>query len=299
MHRYKIVPPVLFVLSLITFVLAAPVVLQEAPQACVDMAGIPEDVIPVSESDERNDEQDKRWDEYSDEPWQKRGSSSGESPAPLVGDSEPPADQELAQNSPPSPQTGTSRIHNVAPTSSPEINKWPPSDEEYSSSSGESYPSDHGYTSSENYLASDEGGPASSIYSDSSSDTRIIGVGSNGVGSLGSSKSYPPWNRPELASNMNGPWSTKSYPPSDGPGPDLASNVGRPGSSMSHPLANRPEEMVSTRPVPEPFPGWNLHDWSTTSSEPEPKNNFMSKTKSFLEKLVYKFKFWPRGQGVL
>jgi hypothetical protein len=69
-----------------------------------------------------------------------------------------PADQELAANSPPSPQTETSRIQDAASASSPEINERPPSDEDYLSS-GESYPSDHGYTSSENYHASDEGGP--------------------------------------------------------------------------------------------------------------------------------------------
>jgi hypothetical protein len=54
--------------------------------------------------------------------------------------------------------------------------------------------------------------------------------------------------------------------------------------------------------VLEPFPGWDPHDWSTTSSElsePSPKENFMSKTKNFFDKLVYKIKFWPRGPGVL
>lgn len=248
------------------------------------MADVPEDVIlPVSQPEKRSDELEKRWNEYSDVPWQKRDPS----PGPPVG--EPPTNQELAPNSPP-PQTGTSRIQHTESASSPEINKLPPPGEDYPSSSGESFLSDHGSTmSSEDYHASDEGGPGpSKSYSDSFSKTDIIGVGSNGDGSPESTKSYPPWNRPELASNKGGPWSTKSYPPSDGPGPDLASNEGGPVSKM-----------VSTGPVLEPIPGWNPHDWSESSPEPEPKKKFMSKTKSFFNKLVYKFKFWPRGPRVL
>jgi hypothetical protein len=291
------VPPILLILSLINVLLAAPVGLQEPPQGHVDMADVPEGVIlRVSQSEKRSDELEKRWDEYSDGPWQKRGSSSGSSPAPSVG--EPPAGQELAPNSPPSPQTGTtSKIQDAESPSSPEVNKLPPLDEDYLSSSGESYLSDHGYTaSSENYHASDEGGPGpSKSYSDSFSKTDIIGVGSYRDGSPESTKSYPPWNRPELMSNMGGPWSTKSYPPSssDGPGPDLASNEGGPVSSMNHPLSSRPG------PALDPFAGWDPHGWSESSAEPEPKKKFMSKTKSFFNKLVYKFKFWPRGPGVL
>ena len=91
----------------------------------------------------------------------------------------------------------------------------------------------------------------------------------------------PPSPSPEMASNT----------PSDVPGPDLASNERtRPaGSIMSRPLSNRPE--IGS------FPSWDPHDWSETSSEAEkePKEDFMSKTKSFFDKLVYKFKFWPRG----
>jgi hypothetical protein len=303
MHRCKIVPQILLILSLINLLLAAPVrvVLQEVHQARVDMADVPEDVIlPASQSEKLSDELEERWDEYSDEPWQKRGLSSGSSPPPSVGEPPQAANQGLAPNSPP-PQTGTNRIQDSVSAPSPEINKLPQSGENYPSS-GESYPSDHGSTtSSENYYASDEGGPGpSKSYSDSFSKTDIIGLGSND-GSPGSSKSYPPWNRPELVSNMGGPWSSKNHPPSDGPGPNPASNEGRPGSSMNYPLSNRPG-IVSTGPaVLEPFPGFNPHDWSTSSSdaEPELKKNFMSKTKNFFDKLVYKFKFWPRRPGVL
>jgi hypothetical protein len=305
MYRYKIVPPILLILSLINFLLAAPVVLREVRQAYVGMADVPEDVIPVSGPEKRSDELEKRRDEYSDEPWRKRGMSPGSSPAPSVGEPPASADQELASNYPPSPQTqtaATSKIQDAAPVpepSLPEINNKlrPPSDEDYpglsssesypSLSSGGSYPSDHGYTSSENPHASDEGGPLagpSKSYSDSSSKTDTLGAGSNDDG--GSS-----------------PGSSKSYPPSDGPGPNLASNEGegRPGSSTSHPPpSNRPEDMVSTGHVLEP-PVWNPHDWSTSSSEgepePEPKKNFMSDTKNFFDKMIYKIKFWPRASG--
>lgn len=321
MHRYKIVPPILLILSLVNFLLAAPVVLQEVRHQVgdVDMAAdVPEDVIPVSMLEKKSDDEllEKRWDGFSGdepepEPWpQKRGSSSGSesSPAaPSVGEPAPQAaDQELAPpNSPPSPQsqtgTTTSKTQDAASASSPEINKLPLSADEDHPSSGESYSSDHGGTLSENYLASDEGGPLAGpgkSYSDSSSNTDILGVGSND-GSLGSSKSYPPWNQPgELVSNMGGPWSTKSYPPSGGPSgpvPD-SSNEGRPGSSMNQPLSNRPE-MMSTGLVPDSPPAWNPHDWSTSSAEPEPepKKKFMSKTRKFFNKLIYKIKFWPRG----
>ncbi|KAI0277612.1 hypothetical protein BGY98DRAFT_978597 [Russula aff. rugulosa BPL654] len=228
MHRYKIVPMTLLILS--------------SSASCVL-----EDVIPVSQSQKRSDRRYK--DEYSDGPWQKRGSAQGSNPAPPVG--ELPADKELATNSPPSPspQTGTSRIQDAASAPSPEI-KQPPSDE--------ITPSDHGYMSSENYHATGEGS-----------------------GSPDSAEIYPPSNRPEMAS--------------DGPGPDLASTEGtRPaGSIMSRPLLNGPE--IGS------FPLWDPHDWSETSSEAEkePKEDLMSKTKSFFDKLVYKFKFWPRGPGEL
>jgi hypothetical protein len=168
MYRYKIIPPILLILSLINFPLVAPVVLREVRQAYVGMADVPEDVIPVSGSEKQSDELEKRRDEYSDEPWRKRGISPGSSPAPTVGEPPASADQELASNYPPSPQTqtaATSKIQDAAPVSepsSPEINNKlrPPSDGDYpglssggsypSLSSGGSYPSDHRYTSSEN-----------------------------------------------------------------------------------------------------------------------------------------------------
>ena len=235
----------LLILSLINFLFAAPVVLPEACRECVDIGGVLEDVIPMSQSEKRSDQVENRRDkdEYSDDPLQKRGSAQGSNPAPPVG--EPPTDQELATDSPPSPspQTGTSRIQDAASAPSP---------------SDVITPSDHGYMPSENYHATGEGS-----------------------GSPGSAESYPPSNRPEMASNT----------PSDVPGPDLASNERtRPaGSIMSRPLSNRPE--IGS------FPSWDPHDWSETSSEAEkePKEDFMSKTKSFFDKLVYKFKFWPRG----
>ena len=119
MHRYKIVAPILLILSLINFLLAAPVVVR---QGCLDMTDVPENVILVSNSEKRSDEPEKRRDMYPDEPWQKRDSSSGLSSAPPVG--EPPTNQVLATDSPhlppPPRQTGTNRIQDAASVSSPE-----------------------------------------------------------------------------------------------------------------------------------------------------------------------------------
>ena len=210
MHLYKIVAPILLILSLINILLAVPVVLK--------VAGVSEDVIPVSESAKRSDELGN----HLDEPRQKRDSSSGSSPAL--------ADQELATVSPPPPppppQTGTSRIQDVASAPSPEI-KLPLSGD---------YPS-----SSEGYPPLDAG---SEVDPASNEDTRPA------------------------------------------------------GSIMNQPASVRPEIGSTTRPHPrpplEPFP-WNSHDWSETSSEADPEPTFLSRVKSFFDKLTYKFKFWPRG----
>jgi hypothetical protein len=128
MHRHKIVPTILLILSLINFLLAAPVVLQEPRQECVDTAYVPEDVIPMSRSEKQSDEIENPWDKYSDEPWQKRG-SSGSSLAQEVG--EPPADDsgELATDSPPSPspQAGTSTNYDASDEGGPgSIKSHPP-----------------------------------------------------------------------------------------------------------------------------------------------------------------------------
>ena len=282
-------------------------------------ANVPEDVIPVSVLEKKSDDEllDKRWDELSgDEPKprpQKRGlpSGSGSSPAaPSVGEPAPQAaaDQELTPpNSPPSPQsqtgTTTSGTQDVATGSSPGINGLPPSTDEDHPPSGESYSNNHGGTLSDYFHASDEDGQAlagpSKSYSGSSLNTDILGVGSNGDGSQGSSKIFSPYNQP---GELGGPWSTKSNPSSDGsPGSVLESlNEGRPGSSMNQPLSNRPE-MMSTGPVPNSPPTWNLNDWSPTSSvaEPMPKKKFMGNTRKFFKKLIYKIKFWRRGPRVL
>jgi hypothetical protein len=47
MRRYDIVSGILLILSIIDFALAAPVLVQEKRQACVDVVHIPKDVIPV------------------------------------------------------------------------------------------------------------------------------------------------------------------------------------------------------------------------------------------------------------
>jgi hypothetical protein len=219
MHRYRLVPPILLVLSLINFLLAAPVVLQEL--------------------------------------------------APSVG--EPPANPALAANSPPSPRTGTSTIQDAASASSPEINKLPPSDEDYPSS-GESYLSDHdGSIPSENYHASDEGGPGpSKSYSDSFSKTDIIGVGSYG-GTPESSKSYPGWSRPELELEPE-------------PQPVAGSNPS--ASGLQAPTGS---------PAAEPKSGSQKSFLSKLVSKSKSfLSKLASKSKNFLGKLAGKLKFWRR-----
>jgi hypothetical protein len=242
MHRFKIFPTTLLILSLINFLLAAPVVLQEARQESVNMAYVPKDVmVPISKPEKRSDEIENPRDKRPDEPQQKRGPSPGSNPAPSVGALPANQDAKLATYSPfsTSPQMGTSTLQDAAP--SPVI-KQPPS--------GENSPSSHGYTgmmSSENGLTSE---------------------------GSGSSKGYSSWDSsansatPEAGSKqgaVSGSWSIKNPP------------------------SNRPETVSTTNSMPL----WDPHDWSDSSSEAEAEKNFMSKTKIFFDKLVYKFKFWP------
>jgi hypothetical protein len=345
MRRYKIVACILLILSIFSFVLAAPVAVQELRKVCADAVDGSENVKTGSgkRAEVQDSEEDpmKKWlAQAQQEPSsssQDQGSSSapnyargiypnpsfspGESKPPQLSTSggtelswnpegDPPSQPEdvnakifdifdkiqfgpkmAAQKSPsPDIELASPSSYSDPPSQPEDVNakifdifdkiqfgpkvaaqKSPSPDIELASpssssdgdylSSGESYPSDHGY---ENYHASNEGEPGpglSKSYSDSSANTDILGVGTNVGGS---------------------PGSTKSYPPSDGPGPDLASNEGTAGSSMSHTLSIRPE-MVG--PVLEPSP-------------PEPKKNFIirlfSKSKNFFGKLAGKLKFWRR-----
>ena len=63
MRRYKIVPWILLILSIINATLAAPVVFQEIRHAYIDQVDVREDAIPASRSEKRGDESERLKDE--------------------------------------------------------------------------------------------------------------------------------------------------------------------------------------------------------------------------------------------
>ena len=115
--------------------LTAPVVLREIRHACIYVMDVREDAIPVSRSEMQNDELEKLWDKPA------AAMHPRTSPAPSE------SDYESAPGSPDSFYTAMSEFQHASP------------DEEWSDS--ESHRT-YDEVSSENYLASNEGGPGSS-----------------------------------------------------------------------------------------------------------------------------------------
>jgi hypothetical protein len=62
MRRYNIVSRILLILTIITFALAAPVLVQEKRQACVDAVHVPEDMITVLRKRTLDEDLDILWD---------------------------------------------------------------------------------------------------------------------------------------------------------------------------------------------------------------------------------------------
>jgi hypothetical protein len=62
MRRYNIISRILLILTVITFALAAPVLVQEKRQACGDKVHVPEDVITVLGKRTREQDLDMLWD---------------------------------------------------------------------------------------------------------------------------------------------------------------------------------------------------------------------------------------------
>jgi hypothetical protein len=141
MRRYKIVPWILLILSIINVTLATPVVLREIRHACADVMEVREAVIPVSRSEKMNDESEKLWDNPSSAVHPRRNKPRLES------------DYESALDSFNSVHTGTDEFQQA----SAEINT-PPG--EMSSIDSESHRT-HDEATSDDYLASNEGGPGS------------------------------------------------------------------------------------------------------------------------------------------
>jgi len=255
----QLVSRILLILSIITFALAVPTLVREIRQERLDVVGVPEDAIPVSD-----------WGKYSaDEAWRRRGPSSASGSAPSESGDSTAANHELPLDFPPSsPQMGTSGVQHASP-SSPEIKR--PSGEDYLSS-GSSYPSDRdrGSVASEDYIGSNEDGPGSSKEGYSSS-------GSNMHEESGSTQSFSTTNIPGISKSH----STSNIPAEVGPGTSKIKNP----SILNMP----PVELV---PVPRPMampkgPDNPLNwggSWSTTSSDSE--KGFPRKFTSFLGKLL-------------
>lgn len=141
MRRYKIVPWIFLILSIINVTLATPVVLREIRHACADVMDVREAAIPVSRSEKKNDESEKLWDKPSLAVHPRRNKPRLES------------DYEPALDSFDSLHTGTDEFQQA----SAEI-KTPPG--EMSSIDSESHRT-HDEATSDDYLASNEGGPGS------------------------------------------------------------------------------------------------------------------------------------------
>src|SRR6266566_4480004 len=71
MRRYNIVSRILLILTVITFVLGAPVLVQDKRQACVDVVHVPEDVITVLGKRTREEEMNMLW-RYYNNVWRNR-----------------------------------------------------------------------------------------------------------------------------------------------------------------------------------------------------------------------------------
>jgi hypothetical protein len=128
MRRYKIAPWILLIISIINVTLGAPVASREIRHACIDVMDVQEDAIPLSQS----------WDSDKPSPTMHPRTS----PAPSE------SDYETAPDSPNSFQTATSEFQQASPGKE--------------SSTGSESHRTHDEASSENYLASSEGGSGSS-----------------------------------------------------------------------------------------------------------------------------------------
>jgi hypothetical protein len=130
MHRYNLVPLILLILSMINFVLAAPVLIAEKCHACVDVVHVPKDVTTVL--GKRGDELEKlaklfdnfdRWwgDDYPDFDEEspavlppsssaplESGHGSMQVPANPASSTESDRDPESLVSHPPTPSTASS-----------------------------------------------------------------------------------------------------------------------------------------------------------------------------------------------
>ena len=249
MGRYKIIPWILLILFIINVTLAAPVVLRETSHASIDVVDVREDAISLSRFKKRNDELEKLWDETpSAAHWHPR-----RSPAPPESDSY--SDYESAPESPNSFRTATSEFQPASPET-----ETPPSEE--SSVWSGSHRSDE--SSSERYLASDEGGP-------------------------GSSKSYS-----FLSSPLFSPSPSPSHSPSPSE-PDLPVNLEPEPGPVAVPQPNPSASGLPTTssPAAESMSQKSFLGKLVTKSKFF-LSKLASKSKNFFGKLAGKFKFWRR-----
>lgn len=147
MRRYKIVPWVLLILSIINVTLANPVVSREIPRACADVMDLRGDPIPVSRSEKQNIELDKVLDKPSSAVHPRRGTVTAPSAPPESDYGSAPDSLHSVQTEVgiDEPQQASSEIEQL---------------KEMASIESESHRT-HDEVTSENYLASNEGGPGS------------------------------------------------------------------------------------------------------------------------------------------
>jgi hypothetical protein len=144
MHWYKIVPPILLILSLINVTLAAPVVSREICHACVDVMDVREDAIPVSRSGKQDDELEKLWNK----------------PSPAMHPRTSPTPSEPDYETAPDSRNSFQTTSNEYQQESSEIKTLPGHSPEVSSIESDSRRISD--AASSDYQASNEGGPGSS-----------------------------------------------------------------------------------------------------------------------------------------
>jgi hypothetical protein len=122
MRRYNIVSRILFILTVITFALAVPVLVQEKRQSCVDKVHVPEDVITVLGKRTREQDLDMLWDglRYYEHVWGNRNPAGVHLHEPVPPPDVQPQDPAEVHVPPPNP----AGVH--VPEPGPEVHVPPP-----------------------------------------------------------------------------------------------------------------------------------------------------------------------------
>lgn len=148
MHQDNIASRVILILTVITLVLAAPVLVQEKRQACVDVVDVPEDMITVLEKRILGEDLDALWDRlwHYENVWGNRNLEAVQPPhspadSIIFGSTESDDDSYLTHTSLADSNHGSMELDSDAPppSSEAEDSHWPPSSPEWQSAESEDW----------------------------------------------------------------------------------------------------------------------------------------------------------------